>query len=413
MVGSDRSANFVIKAKDAATGPLGKVGGAMGKLKKTSVTAFKVIAGAAIAAATAIAGFVAASIANAIADERSQIRLTAALEARGLATEKNTKKIEEAIIAGQKFAFSGEQIRTSLEIATQFTSNFSKALKIQRVAQDLAVAKNISLEQATSIVGKAFSGNGKALKAYGIELNKTSTITSKVQKITRNGAFMVDQTKTTTKAIKGQAALNAITEKFGGIADAVAESTSGRLAAAQERFNAAADAFAVQFLPVIGEILTFITEKALPEFQKLLDKIGPVLTEIKDKYVGPLFDSVGKLFDLFDKSDFNPFILALDAVKLVLDGIKLVIDLIVAGLKIIGVGKGSAPAKNLQKAAEDAGYGGGSYVNPMNRGGGTPTSLTTNTSLILDGQVIAQNTSSYLANQTRNTSPQRSYPRNP
>jgi hypothetical protein len=102
----------------------------MGKLKKTSVTAFKVIAGAAIAAATAIAGFVAASIANAIADERSQIRLTAALEARGLATEKNTKKIEEAIIAGQKFAFSGEQIRTSLEIATQFTSNFSKAISL-------------------------------------------------------------------------------------------------------------------------------------------------------------------------------------------------------------------------------------------------------------------------------------------
>ena len=41
--GSDRTANFVVKAKDAATGPLGKVGGAMGKLKSASVTAFAAI----------------------------------------------------------------------------------------------------------------------------------------------------------------------------------------------------------------------------------------------------------------------------------------------------------------------------------------------------------------------------------
>ena len=410
---ADRSANFVIKAKDAATGPLGKVGGAMGRLRSTAGTAFKAIAGAALAAASAIAAFTTAAIVGAIADEKATARLNATLRTRGLLTEKNTKAIEEAIAAGQRLAFTDDDVRTSIETATQFTGKFSQALKIQRVAQDLAVAKGIDLATATQIVGKAFIGNGKALKAYGIELNKTSTVTSKVQKITRNGAFMVDQTKTTTKAIKGQAALNLITEQFGGIANEVAGTTAVKLEAAFIRFNESMESFGAKFLPIVNEGLTFLTEKALPAFEGLLDTVGPVLTDIVDNYVRPLVNSVGELFDLFEKSDFNPFILALDAVKLVLDGIKLVIDLIVAGLKIIGIGKGSEPAKNLQAAAEAAGYTGGSFVNPMNRGGGTPTSLTTNTSLILDGQVIAQNTSSYLANQTRNTSPQRSYPRNP
>ena len=39
--GSDRSANFVIAAKDAATGPIGNIGKAMGRLKSSAGAAFK------------------------------------------------------------------------------------------------------------------------------------------------------------------------------------------------------------------------------------------------------------------------------------------------------------------------------------------------------------------------------------
>ena len=42
--GSDRSANFVIAAKDAATGPIGDIGKAMGSLKSSAGAAFKAIA---------------------------------------------------------------------------------------------------------------------------------------------------------------------------------------------------------------------------------------------------------------------------------------------------------------------------------------------------------------------------------
>jgi hypothetical protein len=196
--------------------------------------------------------------------------------------------------------------------------------------------------------------------------------------------------------------------KFEAVADELANSTSGRYAAAQEIFNEQMDDFGAKFLPVVSEVLTFIVEKALPAFEGLLDTVGPILTDIVDNYVRPLVDSVGSLFDLFDKSDFNPFILALDAVKLVLDGIKLVIDLIVAGLKIIGVGKGSAVTTARDKAAADAGYGGGSYVNPMNRGGGNAGSTSVITNIVLDKKVVGQSAASYMGMLDPN--PRRTYP---
>jgi hypothetical protein len=43
----------------------------------------------------------------------------------------------------------------------------------------------------------------------------------------------------------------------------------------------------------------------------------------------------------------------------------------------------------------------------MNRGGGNPMNLTTNTNVILDGQVVANSTSNYLGTQTTLTSPSR------
>ena len=415
--GSDRSANFVIAAKDAATKPLGNVGKAMGKLQRTGVTAFKAIAAASVAAASALAAFTINAIKGALEDQKAQARLNATLRARGLLTEDNTAKIEKAIAAGQKMAFTDDAVRASIETATQFTSNFSKALKIQRVAQDVAIAKNISLEQATSLVGKAFAGNGKGVKALGIELTKTRTATEKFQKITRNGAFMVEQTKTTTQAVKGQAALNAITEKFGGIAKEVAETPAVRLEAALDALNEKFEAFGAKFIPAVSKALTFFSDEVLPKVGPVLDDLADIFDKIYNESVKPLAKSVGDLFALFESADgkVNLLTIALAPLQLALDGIRLVIDLIVAGLKIIGVG-GGFKTQALDRAATAAGYGGGSFVNPMNARGTTTTPSTpivTNISTYLDGRVVAQNSNTYLGNQTRNLNPQRSFPRNP
>ncbi len=219
------------------------------------------------------------------------------------------------------------------------------------------------------------------------------------------------------KGAKLKDILRAADEKYLGVAEEVANSTSGKFAAAQIRFNEAIETFGSKLLPVVNEALAFLTETALPAFEGLMEDLGPIFTDLVDNYVRPLVDSVGELFAVFDSGDgsINLLVIALAPLKLALEAIKIVIDAIVAGLKIIGVG-GGFKTQALDRAAAAAGYGGGSFVNPMNRSGTTTTPSTpivTNTSLYLDGRVVANSTNTYLGNQTRNLNPQRSFPRNP
>jgi hypothetical protein len=96
---ANQSANFVVKAKDQATGPLGKIGTSLGKLKGTSISAFKGMAAASAIAAGALAAFTVKAIDSAIKDEQATIRLNAALKSRGILTDGLKKKIDEQIVS--------------------------------------------------------------------------------------------------------------------------------------------------------------------------------------------------------------------------------------------------------------------------------------------------------------------------
>jgi len=385
---ADRSANFVIKAKDAATGPLGKVGGAMGKLKSAAGTAFKAIGAAAIAAGAALVAFAAQAVMAAAEDEKQTIRLNAALKARGYEMDQLKPRIEEQIKSMARLGFTDDQVRAGLEIGSRFFKNQENLLRANAVAANIAAATGKDLSTVMLALGRGAAGSTRGLMTLGIEVEK--------------GAKLKD-------------ILRAADEKYLGVAEEVANSTSGKFAAAQIRFNEAIETFGSKLLPVVNEALAFLTETALPAFEGLMEELGPVVGDLVDNYVRPLVDSIGELFSIFSNGEgsINILTLALAPLQFALEAMKVVIDGIVFGLKLIGIGKGSDPARELQKAADDAGYGGGSFVNPMNRGGGTPTNLSTTTNLYLDGALVAKNTSSYLSNQSRNLNPQRSFPRNP
>ena len=385
---ADRSANFVIKAKDAATGPLGKVGGAMGKLKSAAGTAFKAIGAAAIAAGAALVAFAAQAVMAAAEDEKQTIRLNAALKARGYEMDQLKPRIEEQIKSMARLGFTDDQVRAGLEIGSRFFKNQENLLRANAVAANIAAATGKDLSTVMLAIGRGAAGSTRGLMTLGIEVEK--------------GAKLKD-------------ILRAADEKYLGVAEEVANSTSGKFAAAQIRFNEAIETFGSKLLPVVNEALAFLTETLLPAFEGLMEELGPVVGDLVDNYVRPLVDSIGELFSIFSNGEgsINILTLALAPLQFALEAMKVVIDGIVFGLKLIGIGKGSDPARELQKAADDAGYGGGSFVNPMNRGGGTPTNLSTTTNLYLDGALVAKNTSSYLSNQSRNLNPQRSFPRNP
>lgn len=329
---ANQTANFVVKAKDAATGPLGKVGSSMGKLRRTAGTVFKAIAGAAAVAAGAIAAFTADAIRGAVDDERSTILLNAALKARGFQLDKLTPKIEEQIEAARKFGIADDRVRAGLEVGSRFFKNQTKLLKANELATAISAVTGEDLETVMGKIGKAANGSTKGLAALIGPIDKGAKFTD----IYTQGM-----------------------EKFEGIADELANSTSGKFLSAQEEFNEAMDEFGTQFLPVVNEVLTFLTEKALPAFKEFLDEIGPIITELVDEYVRPLVDSVAELATEFEKASGGVSLLeiALLPLKVVLGLVKALVDGIVAGLKFMQ-GFGGAAAMAAGSAARDYQTGG-------------------------------------------------------
>lgn len=248
--------NLVIKATDAATPSIRKVGKALGGLKKAGSavgSGLKTAALGAIGIATSVAAFTGAAVAAA-ADEQKQIaRLNSVLKTRKMLTDENSVAIEKQITKLQDLAFSDDAVRESLITATSFTKKFSDAIRIQNVAADVAAAKGISLEEATALVGKAYQGNTKGLKALGIQ---------------------------TKKGAKGLEVLTAVSKKYKGAAAAAADTVSGKFARAQITLNNIFEDFGAKFLPVAAEGLDFLNKTAIPALSSVLDTVAPIIQDV-------------------------------------------------------------------------------------------------------------------------------------
>ena len=278
MASAQGAATFSVVAKDAASSVLKGVGKEMGKLGKTGSAVFKTLAATAAAVGAALVAVAGASlklakaaISAAIEDDAEQQKLIATLKARGQTTEEATKRVNELIAAGQKLAFTDSEVRAGYATATQFAKGYAKQQAILTAAQNLARAKNISLEKATLIVGKAFAGNGKAAKTYGIELSKTITTSTDKIKKDKDGYLTTEkQIKQTKQVVKGLQAVNEFNKKFGGVADAFSRTFAGQFAIVKDSINETVEA--IGFAIGGGE--------GLPTFVRLLEGIRPVLDDV-------------------------------------------------------------------------------------------------------------------------------------
>jgi hypothetical protein len=383
---ADRSANFVIKAKDAATGPLGKVGGAMGKLKGASVAAFKAIGAAALVAAAAITAFVADAVKGAIQDERSTILTNAALKARGFELDKLGPKIDEQIKAMARFGKTDDDVRAGLEVGSRFFKNQTKLLQANEAAAAISSVTGRDMAEVMALIGKAANGSTRGLAALIGPIEKGASVTD---------------------------ILTQSNEKYLEVANALADSTSGKMLTAQIAFGEEMDKFGAQFLPMVTEALTFLVEEALPAFSGLLDTVGPILSDLVTKYVGPLIDSIAELFSMFEGSEgsISIFELALLPLKIALTAIKTVIDAIIFGLKLLGfvsdvdVAAGQAATNAFRAGERD------SMSSAGTRSGSSEGVIVNNR--ITFGNDAVSHVSTSIGNQTRANSPQRSFPRNP
>ena len=387
--GSDRSANFVIKAKDAATGPLGKIGSALGSLKSAAGVAFKAIAAGAVAAATAIAGFAIAGIKAAIEDEQQTIRLNAALKARGFALDQLGPKVEEQIKAMQRLGFTDDQVRAGLEVGSRFFKNQDNLLRANAVAANIAAVTGKDLATVMLAIGRGAQGSTRGLMSLGIEVEK--------------GAKLKD-------------ILRAADEKYAGTAEELANSTAGKFAAAQIAFNEQIEALGYRFLPAVSTAMDFLAKNVLPVTEKLFTALGDTLVGVGSKMtekgglvdsvlavvgpiagrlapavgevgnkIGQLLGSIGQLVvALWDDGD-GPLAIAVTAIGglfegfikilgFVIDTIKLIIDIATEALKLLDrLGntsrkQGNQPTFTGGGGAYGGGGGGGGGMSPYPTG---------------------------------------------
>ena len=321
----NQTANFVVKAKDQATGPLGKIGTSMGKLRKTGVSAFKGIAAASAVAAAALAAVALDAIKSAAEDERQSILLNAALKQRGLFTEDLNKKIQEQIISMGALGIADDQVRAGLEVGSRFFTDQATLLQANAVAADIAAVTGQDLAEVMMSIGKGAQGQTKGLKALGIQVGKGATI---------------------------QDILTAATAKYGGTAAEIANSTSGKFARSQVKFNETMEDLGYKLLPTVNKFLDWLATTGMPIFESIINAVAPVLQDLIDNGIAPLGESLGALFEVFGGAEgsANLLIIALTPLKIFLQALKIVIDAIVFGLERIFAGQAQLKAAGTTSA---------------------------------------------------------------
>jgi hypothetical protein len=290
FVGRDKISRPMKKIRVEA-GLLGKSFKAVSSTASTFGSDFKKIGAGVGLAAAGVVAFGASAVKAAADDQASAASLIAVLKARKIATDANLKSVGAMIAAGQDLAFTDDETRASIATATQFTNKFADAQKINAAAMELARAKNIDLEAATTLVGKAYAGNLTAAKKLGIEIPKgTKGIaaaiaiqkkfsgSSKAFAGTFAGSFAVVKDKISElKESIGYALLPAVTKVFNGLKPILSK-IIGDITANLPKIQRFADTIATKILAKLPSIVTRV-ETAIP-------KIKNYIQGLVDKFVG-------------------------------------------------------------------------------------------------------------------------------
>jgi hypothetical protein len=226
-----------------ATGVLGPFGDALNgiddAISKVSEHG-KAIGPAMLGVGTAVAGIGVGLAALGSKDQAAHQQLQQAVQATGHDYEDYAGSVEKAIGTQEKYGTTAGQTQDALRILTQALGDPQKALDSMGEAANLAAAKHESLSTAATQLGKAYGGNAKTLKEFGIDL-KTMT--------DAHG-----------NAIKGAdanaAAVALLGQKISGQADAAANTFGGHLSELKAKFEDMAANLGAKYGPAITAVGT-------------------------------------------------------------------------------------------------------------------------------------------------------------
>lgn len=209
--GSIHSISDSFKKLAGETLDAGRISADFGTIFKATIAGFvsaEAIIGGVKAAWGALTDFVSSSVQAYSAQESAVKKMTAALTAQGNATPQVIKQYKDmASQFQQTTVFSDELINEMQALLVQVGDVMPAEMEgALQAATNLASGLGIDLRAATMLVGKAFEGETGTLKRYGI---------------------VIDDTKLKAQGIT--AVLDAVQSRFGGQAQAEAETYAGKL----------------------------------------------------------------------------------------------------------------------------------------------------------------------------------------
>lgn len=202
------------------------------------------LAAAAIAAALAVVvvRFGVDSVKAAAEAETQQLALTAAWEkfpaVADLAIEKLREYNEEL---AKKTKFDDESIGTGQAVLAQFGLTGKQIQKLTPLLLDYASKTGKDLPSSAEDLGKALLGQGRALKALGIEFQDTGDLAGNFDQL-----------------------MVALSDKVGGFAEKEGTTAAGKLAILQNRFGEVQEAIGFALLPVLDDLLNIVDDDLLP-----------------------------------------------------------------------------------------------------------------------------------------------------
>jgi hypothetical protein len=215
-----------------------------------SFLAIKAAAELVIGAFQKISGYAGQVLDAWMQQEDASKKLEASLKATGTSALVSQGRIEQLASSLQKVTSFGDEATTSAAAMLQQLGKLSEEglVKIIPLVQDFSAAMGIDLERAAMMVGKTIGTSTNAMTRYGVEIDATATKQEKLDAISK-----------------------ALTEKFGGMAVAMADTTRGGL---------------TQFKNAIGD---------------LMEIGGELLSKVILPIVKPLTEWAAALGDLINK----------------------------------------------------------------------------------------------------------------
>lgn len=263
-----------------------------GKLEKFSAAAKAAFAAAAAAAAAYAVKLAVDGVKAAIEDEAAQQRLANALRNVTGATNDQIAAIEKQILkTSLATGVADDQLRPALQRLAVATGDVTKANDLLTLALDISAATGKSVESVSNALGKAYEGNTASLTRLGVGLSAAEI-----------------------KTLGLEGAVATLSETFGGAAATQADTYEGRIARLNVAFDEAKETVGAALLPILEKLLVFITDKAIPAFERFkVNAIDPVIKAVKDNE-----DTLRGLFN-FAKNTLVPFFLGnlVDAIKVI------------------------------------------------------------------------------------------------